>query len=65
MNTDTRTTARIQVDPGERPPPGSGTYEDAERLRKWSFRRRSPQQRFEWLMAVLEIAYRRGALKQL
>lgn len=45
------------------PPPGTGTYADAERLRKWSFLQRTPEQRLDWLISVLQIAYERGALK--
>jgi hypothetical protein len=32
-------------------------------LRKWSFLQRTPQQRLDWLISVLRIAYERGALK--
>jgi hypothetical protein len=45
------------------PLPGTGSYADAERLRKWSFLQRTPQQRLDWLISVLRIAYERGALK--
>jgi hypothetical protein len=48
-------------DKGE--PSAWGTWEDAEALRRWSFRRRTPQQKLDWLVAALEIAYRSGALK--
>ena len=44
--------------------PKFGSWEDAERLRKWSFRQRTPQQRLEWLVQALTIAYRCGALTQ-
>lgn len=40
-----------------------GSYEDAEALRRWSFERRTPEQRLAWLMAALELAYQSGALK--
>ena len=51
-------------DPGiSEPPPMTGTYADAERLRQWSFLQRTPQQRLDWLIAVLRIAYASGALK--
>lgn len=40
-----------------------GTYEDAEKLRQWSFLQRTPQQRLNWLIEALTIAYARGALK--
>jgi hypothetical protein len=44
-------------------PPMTGTYADAERLRKWSFLQRTPQQRLDWLVSVLKIAYQRGAIQ--
>ena len=44
------------------PPPAWGTYEDAEALRRWSFLRRSPEQRLAWLVSALELAYQSGAL---
>lgn len=39
------------------PPEHVGTWEDAEKLRRWSFARRSPQQRLDWLVAALTIKY--------
>jgi len=42
-----------------------GSWEDAEALRRWSFQRRSPEQRLAWLVAALEIAYGSGALRAL
>ncbi len=45
------------------PPPMSGSYEDAERFRRWAFRQRTPEQRLQWLIEALEIAYSSGALK--
>jgi uncharacterized tellurite resistance protein B-like protein len=45
------------------PPAGWGSYEDAERLRQWSFLQKTPEQRLEWLIEMLEIAYATGALK--
>ncbi len=39
-----------------------GSWDDAERLRRWSFLQRTPQQRLDWLVAALELAYQRGAL---
>jgi len=40
------------------PPTGHiGSWQDAETLRRWSFARRSPQQRFDWLVAALTIKY--------
>lgn len=47
----------------EKEPRAWGTYEDAEALRRWSFERRTPEQRLAWLKAALEIAYQSGALK--
>ena len=44
------------------PPIAWGSYEDAEALRRWSFRRRTPEQRLAWLVAVLDLAYQSGAL---
>lgn len=55
--------ARVQVDPGESPPAITGSFADAERLRQWSFRRRTPAQRLEWLISMLKVAYASGALK--
>jgi hypothetical protein len=40
----------------------TGTYEDAAKLRRWSFRQRTPQQRLDWLVSMLRIAYQTGAL---
>jgi hypothetical protein len=40
-----------------------GTFEDAEALRRWSFERRTPEQRLAWLKAALELAYQSGALR--
>lgn len=45
------------------PPEAWGTFEDAEALRRWSFRQRTPEQRLAWLISVLELAYQSGALK--
>ncbi|MFO1468809.1 MAG: hypothetical protein U1F35_20575 [Steroidobacteraceae bacterium] len=42
---------------------GSGSFEDAERLRRWSFLQRTPQQRLDWLVQALEVAYAAGAIK--
>jgi hypothetical protein len=44
-------------------PSAWGSFEDAEALRRWSFERRTPEQRLAWLTAALEIAYQSGALK--
>ena len=43
------------------PPQGWGSYEDAQRLREWSFLQRTPEQRLEWLVEMLELAYASGA----
>lgn len=40
-----------------------GSYEDAEALRRWSFERRTPEQRLAWLTAALELAYQSGAIR--
>jgi hypothetical protein len=40
-----------------------GTWDDAERLRRWAFLQRTPQQRLDWLVQALEIAYQSGAIK--
>jgi hypothetical protein len=40
-----------------------GSWQDAEELRKWSFLRRTSQQRLDWLVQALSIAYQSGALK--
>lgn len=45
------------------PPAAWGSFEDAEALRRWAFLRRTPAQRLAWLVEMLEIAYRTGALK--
>jgi hypothetical protein len=45
------------------PPLVWGTYEDAAALSRWSFLRRTPEQRLAWLVSVLELAYQSGALK--
>lgn len=51
-------------DPNDPTPPARwGSYEDAEALRRWSFRRRTPEQRLQWLQSALELAYRSGAIK--
>jgi hypothetical protein len=44
-------------------PSAWGSFEDADALRRWSFERRTPEQRLAWLKAALEIAYQSGALK--
>ena len=45
------------------PPTGWGTYEDARALANWSFLQKTPEQRLDWLIGVLEIAYASGALE--
>jgi len=44
-------------------PSAWGAWEDAEALRRWSFERRTPEQRLAWLQSALELAYQSGALK--
>lgn len=44
-------------------PSAWGTWEDAEALRRWSFARRTPEQRLAWLQSALQLAYQSGALK--
>jgi hypothetical protein len=44
-------------------PSAWGSWTDAEALRRWSFARRTPEQRLAWLQAALELAYQSGALK--
>jgi hypothetical protein len=44
-------------------PPNFGSWQEAEDLRKWSFLQRSPQQRLDWLVQALAIAYECGALQ--
>ena len=48
---------QLLLDPGR-----FGGWDDAERLRRWSFQQRTPQQRLDWLVQALELAYQRGAL---
>ena len=43
--------------------PAFGSWEDAERLRRWAFLRRTPQQRLDWLIQALELAYQSRAIK--
>ncbi len=38
-----------------------GSYEDAERLRRWAFLRKTPAERLAWMVEMLEIAYATGA----
>jgi hypothetical protein len=47
----------------DREPSAWGSYEDAEALRRWSFERRTPEQRLAWLTAALELAYQSGAIQ--
>lgn len=42
-------------------PQAWGTYDDAERLRRWAFLRKTPAERLEWMVEMLEIAYATGA----
>ena len=48
----------------DKDPRAWGSYEDADALRRWSFERRTPEQRLAWLTAALELAYKSGAIKQ-
>ncbi|MFI4888990.1 MAG: hypothetical protein ACHQIL_00510 [Steroidobacterales bacterium] len=45
--------------------PGSsfGSWDDAVRLRRWAFLQRTPQQRLDWLVQALELAYQSGAIE--
>jgi hypothetical protein len=44
--------------------PGAwGSWEDVEALRRWSFARRTPEQRLAWLVSALQLAYQSGAIK--
>lgn len=45
------------------PPVVAGGFADAERLRRWSFARRTPEQRLAWLVEMLSLAYGAGAIK--
>lgn len=47
----------------DKDPRAWGSYEDADALRRWSFERRTPEQRLAWLTAALELAYQSGAIK--
>ncbi len=51
-----------EFDPSQEPR-AWGAWEDADALRRWSFARRTPEQRLAWLQAALELAYRSGAIK--
>ncbi len=44
-------------------PSAWGTWQDAEALRRWSFARRTPEQRLAWLQSALQLAYETGAIK--
>jgi hypothetical protein len=49
-------------DPNQEPS-AWGAWEDAEALRRWSFERRTPEQRLAWLQSALQLAYQSGAIK--
>ena len=49
--------------PVDSPPVERGDWESADVLRQWSFSRRSPEQRLNWLVEMLEIGYQTGAIK--
>jgi hypothetical protein len=40
-----------------------GSWQDAEKLRRWSFLQRTPEQRLQWLVEALTVAYQSGALR--
>ena len=42
-------------------PQAWGSFEDAEKLRRWAFLRRTPAERLAWMIEMLEIAYATGA----
>jgi hypothetical protein len=46
------------------PPPNTGSFEDARRLAEWDFLRKSPAQRLQWLIQMLEMGYVTGAFKR-
>lgn len=46
-----------------KPPVLDGGWEAAERLRRWAFLQRTPEQRLAWLVEMLEIAYQTGAIR--
>jgi hypothetical protein len=45
------------------PPPTSGSFEDARLLAEWDFLRKTPEQRLQWLVGMLDIGYASGAFK--
>jgi hypothetical protein len=47
----------------DKEPSAWGSWEDAEALRRWSFARRTPEQRLAWLVSALQLAYQSGAIK--
>lgn len=47
----------------ETPPPAWGSFEDADALRRWAFLRRTPSERLDWLIEMLEIAYASRAIR--
>jgi hypothetical protein len=51
-----------EFDP-DKDPSAWGSWEDAAALRRWSFERRTPEQRLAWLQSALELAYQSGAIK--
>jgi hypothetical protein len=42
-------------------PKAWGSFEDAEKLRRWAFLQKSPAERLAWMIEMLEIAYATGA----
>jgi hypothetical protein len=53
----------IEKSEANSPPEGFGAWRDAENLRRWSFARRTPQQRLDWLVAALTIWYEAAAAR--
>ena len=45
------------------PPPSTGSFEDARRLAEWDFLRKTPEQRMQWLIQMLDIGYASGAFR--
>jgi hypothetical protein len=40
-----------------------GSWEDAEALQRWTFIRKTAEQRLDWLMSMLRVAHESGAIK--
>jgi hypothetical protein len=52
----------MSLEEPKQPAPKFGSWKDAEELRKWAFLQRTPQQRLDWLVQALTLAYESGAL---